>query len=275
MSAPAQPIDRSGEDDGASVLAAPYSVVLTSCGRFDLLAETVASFLNHMDERPAAFIVAEDTGDEAAAAALKPLEPVLGAPFTVLLNRPQLGQMRSIDTAYAEVRTPLVFHCEDDWEFFRTGFIGESRRILAARPNVSMVGLRPRLELNPLVRDSEPLTLEDGEPGGAVPYFELDPALHPEYFSYSFNPGLRRMSDARAMGAFSLIGREEDVSYAFKQKGFRIANLETPAVRHIGDGRHVLDPTSRPKPRNLYERLRRSAGKRLKRIQRAARKQSG
>ena len=268
MSAPAQPKDQAGGDAAAAVLDAPYSVVLTSCGRFDLLAETVASFLNHMDEAPEAFIVAEDTGDAAAAEALKPLEPALGKPFTVLLNRPQLGQMRSIDKAYGEVTTPLVFHCEDDWEFFRTGFIAESRRILAARPEISMVGLRPRLELNPRVRDSAPLTLEDGRPGGAVPYFELDPSLHPEYFSYSFNPGLRRMSDARAIGPFAPIGREEDVSYAFKKQGFRIANLEAPAVRHLGDGRHVLDPTSKPKPRNFLERLQRSANKRLKRIRR-------
>lgn len=264
MSEAAQPND---EKAGAE-RAGPYSVVLTSCGRFDLLAATVASFLEHMDEAPEAFIVAEDSGDEAAAAALKPLEARLGKPFTVLLNRPQLGQMGSIDKAYAAVTTPLVFHCEDDWAFMRSGFIAESRRILAARAEVSMVGLRPRQELNPRVRDSAPLALEDGAPGGPLAYFELDPSLHPEYFSYSFNPGLRRMSDARAIGPFAPIGREEDVSYAFKKRGFRIANLEAPAVRHIGDGRHVEDPTSRPKPRNLYERLRRSAVKRVKRLTR-------
>lgn len=248
--------------------AAPYSVVLTSCGRFDLLAETVASFLAHMDERPADFIVAEDSGDAAVAAALAPLEAALGAPFIIRLNRPQLGQMRSIDAAYEAVRTPLVFHCEDDWRFTRRGFIGESRRLLAALPAASMVGLRPRQELNPRVRDSEPLRLTD-EMGDPVAYFALDPSLHPEYFSYSFNPGLRRMDDARALAPFAALGREEDVSYAFKKRGFQIVNLESPAVAHIGDGRHVLDPTSRAKPRNLVERLRRSAAKRLKRARRS------
>lgn len=244
----------------------PYSVVLTSCGRFDLLRATVASLLEHADGPLEAFIVIEDSGDEAARAALAPLEGKLGKPFQVILNRPQLGQIRAIDRAYAEVATPYVFHCEDDWEFFRGGFIADSARILAARPEVSMVGLRPRAELNALVRQSPTLSLEDG--GAPLAYFELDPSLHPEYFSYSFNPGLRRMADYRQIGPFEPIGHEPDVSYAFKKAGFRIANLEEPAVRHIGDGRHVHDPTMPEKARTLGQRLARSASKRWKRLKR-------
>lgn len=254
-------METSGHQEGGD---AAYTVVLTSCGRFDLLAETIRSLLSHVDERPAAFIVVEDSGDEAVRDALAPLEAEFGLAFTILVNRPQLGQMKAIDRAYTAVKTPLIFHCEDDWEFFRSGFIAESRAILAARPEVSMVGLRPRAELNPLVRElpAERLSAE-----GPV-FFPLDPSLHPEYFSYSFNPGLRRTAEALALMPFAEIGREEDVSYAFKKQGFRIANLEEPAVRHLGDGRHVDDPTSRPKPRNLIERLRRSIAKRLKRVRR-------
>lgn len=250
--------------EAASLASAPYTVVLTSCGRFDLLADTIRSLLTHVDEKPQAFIVVEDTGDEAVRDALTPLEAEFGLAFTVLLNRPQLGQMKAIDRAYAEVVTPLIFHCEDDWEFFRSGFIAESRAILAARPEVSMIGLRPRAELNPLVRRLPAERLGENGPE----FFPLDPTLHPEYFSYSFNPGLRRTAEALALMPFADIGREEDVSYAFKKRGFRIANLETPAVRHLGDGRHVLDPTSRPKPKTLLQRLRRSAAKRLKRLRR-------
>lgn len=243
----------------------PYAVVLTSCGRFDLLRQTVESLLRSVDQKPAEFIIVEDSGDAAAGAALEGLDALLGRAFTLLLNRPQLGQIRAIDRAYAAVTAPFVFHCEDDWEFTRGGFIAESFRLLAARPDVSMAGLRPRDELNPLVRDAPRLTLDDGE-GAPLSYFESDPALHPEYFSYSFNPGLRRMADYRRLGPFEPLGHEPDVSYAFKKAGFRIANLEPPATRHLGDGRHVSDPTTRDKPRNVVERLRRSAGKRAKRL---------
>jgi hypothetical protein len=181
----------------------------------------------------------------------------------VIVNEHRLGQMAAIDRAYARVTTPYVFHCEDDWLFDRTGFIAESFAVLLGRPDVSLVGLRPRWELNPLVRNTARETLD------GVDFFALDPGLHPEYFSYSFNPGLRRMIDYQAIGPFAPLGHEPDVSFAFKQAGFRIANLEKPAVRHIGDGRHVEDPTMPRKARNMFERLNRSIQKRIKRIRRA------
>ena len=99
----------------------------------------------------------------------------------------------------------------------------------------------------------------------AIPF---DPGLHPEYFSYSFNPGLRRTADARRFMPFQPRGAEEDMSYAFKQAGFRMATLAEPAVRHIGDDRHVDDPTQRQKANTLGQRLARSVRKRVKRLRR-------
>jgi glycosyltransferase involved in cell wall biosynthesis len=245
--------------DASSSDRADFTIVVTSCGRFDLLAQTLASLLAQLDQPARRILVIEDSGDSGVAAAVADL----GAPVEVLVNQPQLGQMQSIDKAYATITTPYVFHCEDDWEFLRPGFIAESLAILNARADVSMVGLRPRGELNPLVRESAVERL------GEIAYFALDPSLHPEYFSYSFNPGLRRMSDARAIGPFARLGHEGDVSYAFKRAGFRIANLEIPAVRHIGDGRHVDDPAQAKKARTPWQKLKRSFDKRVKRLKRA------
>lgn len=236
-----------------------YTIVVTSCGRFDLLRETLQSLFKHLDQPAARAIVIEDSGDEAVRAAVDGL----GMPIEVLINRPQLGQMKALDKVYALVDTPYAFHCEDDWEFFRSGFIAESLAILKARADVSMIGLRPRSEINTLVREMPVERL------GALEYFTYDPALHPEYFSYSFNPGMRRVGDIRAMGSLAAIGYEPDVSYAFKQKGFRMANLQDPAVRHLGDGRHVEDPTLPKKARTPWAKLKRSIEKRVKRWRRA------
>ena len=236
----------------------PFTVVVTSCGRFDLLRETLNSLLAHIDAPPAAIVVIEDSGDERVRDAVAGLSP----PVEVVLNQPQLGQMRSIDKAYAYVKTPYAFHCEDDWLFIRGGFIAESFLILNNRPDVSTVGLRPREELNPLVRQAPKLVL------GGVEYFIYDPSRHPEYFSYSFNPGLRRMSDIHALGPFAPLGHEADVSYAFKKAGFRLANVEQPAVTHMGDGRHVPDPTQPKRATSPWERFKRSVNKRLKRLRR-------
>jgi|CXWL01.1.fsa_nt_gi hypothetical protein len=246
-------------DQRAEKPARQYSVVVTSCGRFDLLRHTLQSLKDNLDQPPNAWIIIEDSGDER----VRSVTAELGLDAEIILNRPQLGQMKSIDKAYAQVKTPYAFHCEDDWEFFRGGFIGESFAILEARPDVSIVCLRPRSEQNKLVRDAPSETVE------GVRMFTLDPSLHPEYFSYAFNPGLRRMADYHAIGPFAPLGHEEDVSYHFKRAGFRLANLEAPAVKHIGDDRHVLDPTQPKRAKSVWARLRRSVKKRLKRLRRA------
>jgi hypothetical protein len=235
-----------------------YTVVITSCQRFDLLHASLLSLKAHLDVAPQRWIVVEDSADAGVHACISSA----GVDATVLLNGARTGQMQSIDRAYSQVDTPYVFHSEDDWSFHRSGFIAESHALLEAHPKLSMVGLRSRADQNPLVRNMPALV------HAGIGYFVLDPKLHPEYFSYCFNPGLRRLSDYHALGPFTPMGHEADVSWVFKQQGFAIANLENPAVRHIGEDRHVNDPTQPPKARTLPQKLMRSMRKRWKRIRR-------
>lgn len=235
-----------------------YSVVITSCGRFDLLRRTIQSLQANLDIPPQAWVLIEDSGDESVRDVFRDL----GIEADVIVNAERLGQMKSLDKVYAHVKTPYAFHCEDDWEFLRTGFMAESFALLEARPDYSIVCLRPRSEQNSLVRNAPNQSV------AGVSVFEPDPAAHPEYFSYTFNPGLRRMDDYRRFGPYEALGHEPDVSYAFKKAGFRLVNLEQPAVRHIGDERHVHDPTQPVKAKTPWAKLKRSIGKRWKRLQR-------
>ena len=235
-----------------------YTVAVTSCGRHDLLRRTLRSLVATLDLPPREIVVFEDGGDPGARAAAEGLD----APIRVILAEGRLGQMRAIDRLYAEIGTPWAFHCEDDWEFTRTGYVAESHAVLAARPEVSTVSLRPIGELNPLIRDT-PETV-----AGGVRCHLLDPARHPEYFSYTFNPGLRRLSDLHALGPLAAIGGEADVSLAFKRRGFRYAVLAEPAVRHVGWERHVDDPAGLSRPRTPWARWARSARKRVRRLRR-------
>ncbi|MCI4661181.1 MAG: hypothetical protein MRY63_05080 [Neomegalonema sp.] len=245
----------------------PFRVALTSCGRFDLLRATVASLLTHLESAPRAFVIVEDSGKgEEAAAALAEFEPQLGRPFTWLVNDQRQGQMRALERLYDAIGAEYVFHCEDDWLFTRGGFLAPSFRLLKARPDASLVSLRAREQMNRLLANAPSLVLDPQN--NPVEYFEQDPGLHPEYFGYSFNPGLRRLSDLGRIGRLSQYSDEAEVSLAFKQAGFRIVNLEWPAVEHIGDGRHVADPTRPPKPRGMAQRLQRSVQKRWRRLRR-------
>ena len=91
------------------------------------------------------------------------------------------------------------------------------------------------------------------------------------YFAHWITPEEQPLRfDTRFFVAMAPLGQEPDVSYAFKQAGFRIANLEVPAVQHIGYGRHIDDPMHNPRPRNPIQRLERSIRKRVKRLRRAA-----
>ena len=236
----------------------PYSVVVTSCGRFDLLQKTLSSLLPSLDHPFEKFIIVEDSGDPRVHESVRNF----GVDFQILLNERKLGQIASIDRAYQQVTTPLIFHCEDDWEFYRSGYLVQSARLLDLYPDVSMVGLRSRSALNPLMRGA-PSQVTEG-----IPFYFYDPRLHPEYFSYCFNPGLRRLEDYKRIGPFAPLGHEPDISYAFKKAGLRMAALEDPAVRHIGWDRHVEDPFQPARNRTLVQRLRKSAGKRVKRLKR-------
>ena len=89
------------------------TVALTSCGRFDLLETTLASFLAHF-EAPRIF-VSEDSERPEQAAAFACKHPEV----EMCVNSAKLGQMRSIDALYASLRTPYVLHLEDDWFFTR------------------------------------------------------------------------------------------------------------------------------------------------------------
>ena len=238
----------------------PYTVVITSCGRFDLLEKTLASLLPRLEGPLAKIILIEDSGNEQI---LNIIETFNCREIDLIINPITLGQMKSIDLAYSNITTNWVFHCEDDWEFFSEGFIEKSFVILKELQHISMVSLRPREELNPLIRNSLIQKLK------GISYFLAEPSLHPEYFGYSFNPGLRRLHDYRKVAPVAdLPMGERDVSYCFKRLGYTMAYLEEPAVRHIGGGRHVDDPMLPRRPRGLRQRLAASAQKRLRRLHR-------
>ncbi len=83
--------------------------------------------------------ITEDSGDSAVEACIP---EHWRAHTQFFINNPRLGQLRSIDAAYAQVQTSWIFHCEDDWDFYREGFIEESQRLLEEDPQALQVWLR-------------------------------------------------------------------------------------------------------------------------------------
>jgi SEC-C motif len=211
--------------------------VLTSCGRFDLLAETMRTFVAHNTAPIARYVVIEDSGD----ATVRDVVAGLGFDVDVIVNDPPCGQVASIDRAYAGVATPYIFHCEDDWRFFRSGFVEDSLVVLENVPTASMVSCRRSGQVpyrDAVVAQTLPSTVR------GVPYRLIPPHAHDVWYGYEFGPGLRRLADYRRIGSFASHGHEQQASRWFKRQGMGVAVLEHPAYETTGRGRHLRDPTA-------------------------------
>ncbi len=231
-----------------------FTVVVTSCGRFDLLDRMVTSFDRCF---PAGrIIVAEDSADHEGARAFAARRPNV----ELRINNPKLGQMRSIDRLYETVETPYVIHLEDDWEFTQPINLEAIVAMLESHPDFTTALLAHRDYAAHIERSARLME----SVGLAYKYFEH--TAHPMWFSYSFNPSIARMALWREIGPFAKYETEEKLSHALKQQGKRIALLWPPAGRHIGDDRHVPDPFQPLRPRNFLERISRSIRKRVSRV---------
>lgn len=226
---------------------ADITVVVTSCNRHDLLARTLASFRAHETEgRVARILVAEDGDADPAGVCAE-----FGAEHFCTGDR--VGQIRLIDQAYARVRTPYIFHLEDDWEFYRSGFMERSRALLERDPKILLVQLRAWNDTN-----GHPLSHAAPDNSFGVMATGYCDCWH----GFTFNPGLRRLSDYRLLGGsyekqprtMYVIARmptaalpfEVEASAFYHRLGYRAFILDEGGyVRHIGGDRHVASAADR------------------------------
>jgi hypothetical protein len=233
---------------------ARLTVVLTSCGRFDLLKVTLDSFLSFFD--PQRILVGEDSGNARGAAKF-----VAGASRVIEMrvNALKLGQMRSIDGLYASVKTPYVVHLEDDWKFASAVDLDNAVDFLENRPDISVVCIGYRFDTR-FARSARRITHK------GVDYLIWDLNTHPKWFSYSFNPSVGRIAFWREVGPFARFVTEEGLSQFCKARGLRIAMLTPSVASHIGDKRHAFDPFQPRRASTPIGRLKRSISKRWTRL---------
>jgi hypothetical protein len=219
------------------------TVVITSCQRYDLLARTLESFRKfNTDGGVARILVVEDGDGDPSAVCQR-----FGA--ELLRTGARIGQIAAIDLAYSNVETPYIFHLEDDWEFYRSGFMERSRAILEIDPSTLIVLLRAWNDTG-----GHPLMFRSDDRTFGVMAINHMRVWH----GFTFNPGLRRLLDYRRLGAYSKqkftvnyihrkpslgLQYEVEASQFYFRLGFRSVILdETGYLRHIGEDRHVSHP---------------------------------
>lgn len=198
---------------------------LTSCGRPDLLERTLDSFFeNNMFPIKRYKIIDDSTHPELFEDLVKKY-PQIEWTF----NTERLGQSASIDILYDDIDTPIIFHCEDDWEFLQGGFIEESLHFMLHDDRIIQCWLRGPHDTN-----GHPVTI--GEE-----YDILNYGYQGIWHGFSFNPGVKRLEDYKLINSYSGIGREEDIGKIYKDLGFYAISLKDRYVEHIGWGRHVSE----------------------------------
>jgi hypothetical protein len=222
-------------------------MVLTSCGRQDLLEKTLDSFLMYNTYPIREFIVIED-GDGIRNEQLA--RKYRAYPFVWLATGERVGQIYTIDMAYSMIKTKLIFHCEDDWEFFAPGFIEKSMSILISHDDILQVNLRAPDDLNghPVL---EEVFLEKGAAYRLISQ-HYDAGEWGVWHGFAWNPGLRRRREYKLIGSFGSLDPsgsklpwqvERDASEFYQQHRFFAAILADNDgrgyVRHLGDDRHV------------------------------------
>jgi hypothetical protein len=227
------------------------TVCITSCARLDLLAKTLSSFRQF--NSGGKYILSEDSTDAAVIAEVKARYPG----FLVLSGQERLGIMRSIDRLYGAVTTPYIFHLEDDWQFDGAVNWPAAIALLEARDDVANVCVRDINEIREKYRERS----DTGDVVGAS-YRIMRRDSHPEFFGWSPNPGLIKLSLYKQYAPFSQVNPDQ-MSGIIKRDGRSMAYLLPGVARHIGQDRNVIDPTVPARPKSRVQKLLRSMKKQL------------
>lgn len=221
------------------------TLVITSCGRLDLLENTITSFFKFNTYPIAECIIVEDSGFVKSLDFLIPLIPVQ---YKFIINNENKGQLSSIDLAYSIVKTPYIFHCEDDWEFYKEGFIETSFKILEVDPSVITVWLRNHNDTmkHPIEKD---INVRKN-----ISYYYME-TNYKHWHGFTLNPGLRRTDDIMKIYPYSklapvvrkkktLMMGEADLSIYYYNLGYRgaITTESNGFVKHTGDHAHIPLP---------------------------------
>jgi hypothetical protein len=232
--------------------------VLTACGRLDLMERTLDSFFKFNTYPIKRFIITEDSMDPVIFLKCKDLNyKKYNNKLEFIFNENKLGQARSIDSAYSKIDTPYIFHCEEDWSFYNPGFIEKSIAILEADKTVLQGWIRPKSDkiLNDI--NSNVYKIGDVEVRDVLPKsFLVKNGIAPgkdlivrDYMGFSWNPGLKRLSDYKLLrNGYSGFEAEHmiDTFYRSHSTGFKVVSISREDhegyVQHIGWGRRANDP---------------------------------
>lgn len=213
------------------------TVVITSNGRPEKLKKTIDTFMEFNTYPIHEYIIIEDSGDLDKQVEIDKIIDKLDAEVTYVMHSHNLGQIQSIDEGYELVKTQYLFHLEDDWLFYRSGFMEKSLKILENNKEIMQVWFREAGDTN-----THPVEPEVYHSEGVDYRLMGLYALGGSWHGFSWNPGLRRLADYKLVAPFSQYIQPGDFNALtecrigqvyFENWGFRAAILTEGYVKHI------------------------------------------
>lgn len=226
------------------------TLTITTCKRFNLLEQTLNSFINcckDIDKIDKWFCI-DDNSSEEDRNKMKKLYPFFTFYFKSLEEK---GHPRSMNIIKNKVKTPYIFHLEDDWRFFNQRFyisecmevLGQDRKIGQCLINknygeigenkivggifkTTPTGLRYYIHEFCSTENEKKIFSEKYGTGPSCNYWP----------HFSFRPSLIRKSVLDDLGDFNeyISHFEMDYSRKYSNKGYISAFLESIYCTHIG-----------------------------------------
>jgi len=217
---------------GTKIEYPAVTITLTSHGRFDLLIETLTSFMECCEDLDLIkeWLLCESSNDKRIFEVIKSKFPQ----FKVFLN-PKGTQGSALNLLFSKVNTELIFHLEDDWKFIRKGhFIRQC--IDVARDNKKI--------RNVIVRYWDGIYVKSGNLEYIVHIYDKEGDTDNTdafWYGYSLNPGLQFKSVIKKLGKYNEEDRsrhfDRPIAEKYYKLGYLRANLIENYVIHIGEGK--------------------------------------
>jgi len=210
------------------------TVVLTSCGRLDLLERTINSFLALNTYPIEQYILNDDSGNREVH---KKLVDIYGDLFTLILPSEKKGQSKALDRMYRLADTEYIVGLEDDWLFEgNPNFTSNSIEILQNRSDIHQIWFRDFKD------HGHPVEPFENDCNG-IKYKMLQTGYLGAWNGFSWNPRICRKSDWVKFfpNGFNEIKEEYHCNIHAGKQGYRAATLLETSCRHIGYQQHTKD----------------------------------
>jgi hypothetical protein len=212
-------------------------IVITSCGRLDLLKRTINSLIKYIDYPINKIIIIDDSASNETKEGIVKFMDASQFPskkVELIFNKENIGLINSIDKAYQLIESEFFLHCEDDWEFLKAGFIEPSLKIIQNNHLVMQTWIS-NIHNQPI--DAE-IQIADGI---QYRYASIDGMDH-LWHGFTLNPGIRSLRVYKAAAPWAqwssssdfLALRECKIGYEYFLRGFRAAVLLDSYCIHIG-----------------------------------------